>query len=430
MKSSGEKLSLNFIIVWLGQLVSTIGSGLTAFSFGIYVFHKTNTATSYSLIILFAFLPAFLLQPIGGTLSDRIDRRLMMIIGDFGSALGLVFILLMMYSGIDDLWVIYTGVAFSAIFVALQNPAYRASVTDLLDEGAYSRASGLMQMAESSRFLISPIVAGILLSFWNIKNILIIDIFTFITAIAAVFFIRKNLTKSKTNTAHQSFFSDLAEGFKYTFAHKGLFWLLIVASLLTFFVGFFQTLFGPMILSFTDSKTLGTSLTLMASGMLISSIIVGVFSIKKRHLFILSAALAVSGFFYALIGFSTNIIFLVVMGFLFFVSLPFVNTCLDVLIRKNVDNNIQGRIWSIVSVISQFGTVIAFASAGILADYIFNPLFKPDGALAPTFGKITGIGPGRGIAFMFILSGIFIVIISGIIGRIKVIKALDCEHID
>jgi len=109
MELSENNLSKNFIIVWIGQLISSIGSGLSAFALGIYVFQKTHTATSYSLIVLFAFLPSFLLRPIGGTLSDRIDRRLLMIIGDLGSAIGLVFILIMMYAGAEDLWIIYLG---------------------------------------------------------------------------------------------------------------------------------------------------------------------------------------------------------------------------------------------------------------------------------------------------------------------------------
>lgn len=132
-----------------------------------------------------------------------------------------------MYAGIDDLWTIYLGVAVSSLFVAVQNPAYKASVTDLLDAESYSKASGLIQLAESSRYLISPIIAGSLLSFWNIKNILIIDTLTFLVAIAAVFWVRKDLSTGKADANDknkQSFRSDLTEGFRYTFSRKGLLW--------------------------------------------------------------------------------------------------------------------------------------------------------------------------------------------------------------
>lgn len=414
-----------FLIIWCGQLISSIGSGLTAFSLGVYAFEKTQSATVYSLIILFAFLPSYLLKPIGGTLSDRLDRRLMMIIGDLGSAFGLVFILLMFYSGINDIWVIYLGVAASSIFVALQNPAYKASVTDLLDEDAYSKASGLMQLSESSRFLISPIVAGFLLSFMTIENILIVDICTFGFAVLAVFAVKRSVKTDKLKIKKEKFLSDFISGFKYTFSHKGLIWLLSITSVITFAVGFLQALIGPMILAFADSKTLGLIQTISASGMLVTSFLIGVFSKMKKQVSVLSISLAFAGIFYALFGTSTNVVFIISAGFLFFSTLPFVNTSLEVLIRKNVDNQIQGRVWSIVSLISQLGMIIAFAIAGILADTFFNPMFEEGGLLASSVGKIIGTGEGRGIGFMFILSGMLVFALSLIISKINLIRALD-----
>ena len=165
-----------FLIVWFGQFISSIGGGLTAFALGIYVFELTGSATKYSMILLAAFLPSLLLKPIGGTLSDRINRQFLMILGDLGSAAGLIFIIMMMLLGMNDLWVIYLGTVISSIFVAFQNPAYKASVTDLVDKAFYSKASALMQLAESAKFLISPIVAGYLLKIMDIKGIIFIDI--------------------------------------------------------------------------------------------------------------------------------------------------------------------------------------------------------------------------------------------------------------
>lgn len=421
-----EKHSLGrFLIIWGGQLISSIGSGLTAFSLGVYVYEKTQSATVYSLIIFFAFLPSYLLKPIGGTLSDRLDRRLMMIIGDLGSAFGLVFILMMFYSGINAIWVIYLGVATSSVFVAFQNPAYKASVTDLLDEDAYSKASGLMQLSESSRFLISPIVAGFLLSFMSIENILIVDICTFVFAMLAVFAVKNKIKPKSLKIKKGKFFSDFIGGFKYTFSDKGLVWLLSITSIVTFAVGFLQALIGPMILAFADSKTLGVIQTISASGMLVTSFLIGVFSKMKKQVSVLSVSLAFAGIFYALFGISTNVVFIIAAGFLFFSTLPFINTSLEVLIRKNVDNQIQGRVWSIVSLISQLGMIIAFAIAGILADTFFNPMFEDGGLLASTFGKIIGTGEGRGIGFMFVISGTLVNVLSLIISKINLIRALD-----
>ena len=77
-----------------------------------------------------------------------------------------------------------------------------------------------------------------------------------------------------------------------------------------------------------------------------------------------------------------------------------------------------------VYAISQVGYILAFGSAGFLADRLFNPLFYLDGALGSTVGRIIGTGPGRGIGFLFILSGLLVSILALIIGRVKKIRAL------
>lgn len=79
-----------FMVIWLGELISGIGSGMTAFALSIYVYQETGSVTLVSLISLAAFLPTILLSPLGGVLADRYDRRLLMIIGDLFSGLGLM----------------------------------------------------------------------------------------------------------------------------------------------------------------------------------------------------------------------------------------------------------------------------------------------------------------------------------------------------
>src|SRR5690606_39267602 len=168
------KMYARFLIVWAGQLISTIGIGLTAFSLGVYAFETTNSATAEALITLWAFAPNILLRPVGGVLADRYDSRLLMVIGELGVALRLLFIFILLVMNSLELWHIYAGVALSSVFSAVQAPAYRASATDVLEEKDYSKGSGLMQLAESAKFLFSPIIAGVLLSVTTIHIILVI----------------------------------------------------------------------------------------------------------------------------------------------------------------------------------------------------------------------------------------------------------------
>ena len=172
---SNEKSYSKFLLLWSGQFISAIGSGLTSFGLGVYVFKQTGKASAMALVILFAFMPSLLLSAVSGVLADRYDRRLLMVLGDSLSATGLVFILICMLNGGAQFWQICVGVTISSIFSSLLEPAYKATVTDLLTKDQYTKASGLVQVAGSSKYFISPVIAGFLLSVSDIKLLLIIS---------------------------------------------------------------------------------------------------------------------------------------------------------------------------------------------------------------------------------------------------------------
>ena len=105
-----------FILLWMGQLISAIGGGLTSFGLGVYVFEKTGSAAGMALVTLLGFLPTLLLSVPAGVLADRYDRRLLMMIGDGFSAIGVLYILICMMSGESSLIQICIGVFISAVF--------------------------------------------------------------------------------------------------------------------------------------------------------------------------------------------------------------------------------------------------------------------------------------------------------------------------
>jgi hypothetical protein len=181
-----------------------------------------------------------------------------------------------------------------------------------------------------------------------------------------------------------------------------------------------------MLLNLAAAKGAGISQSVCASGMIFGSLVIGLFG-KNRHVKTLSAALFLSGVFFAGLGLSINIIVITAAGFLFFATLPFINTAAEVLVRKNIDNDKQGRVWSIISTVSYLGSIVAFAVAGFLADAVFNPLMESDGALAGTAGMIIGAGKGRGVALMFIISGLMISLIALLIRGNRKISLLE-EH--
>ena len=413
-----------FLMIWSGELISSIGSGMTAFALSVYVYQTTGSATYVSLITLLAYLPTVLLSPLGGVFADRYDRRLLMIIGDLFSGLGLAYVLWNIQAGSDSMLPICIGVTFNAVFVALLEPSFRATITELLTEEEYARASGMVQIAGNAKFLISPALAGILLAVADIRLILLIDIGTFLITVTTVAIVRKSVGKA-VKSKRQSIGREMRLGFAEINKSKGIRILIILMSFVCFFVGILQTLTSPMVLAVSNAETVGIMESLCAVGMLLGSVFIGILGIKKNFSTVLCVAGILSGIFIALTGVNKSIFVTGAGIFLFFLALPFMNTSADVLIRKNIPNELQGRVWGIISLLSQTGTVLAYALSGVLADFVFEPLLSDNGVLSDSIGALIGTGTGRGIGFMLILSGVCIIPAAFAIGRSRSIRSLQ-----
>lgn len=398
-----------FLILWMGQLISSIGGGLTSFGLGVYVFEKTGSAAGMALVTLLGFFPTLLLSVPAGVLADRYDRRLLMMLGDGFSGMGVLFLLICMIRGEASLFQICIGVLISAVFSSLLDPAYKATVSDLLTAEEYSKASGLVSLAGSARYLVSPVIAGILLSVSDIKLLLVIDIGTFLLTVISTFVVKRGI-KAKKNMEQLSFRESLQDGWHAIRERRGVFLLVMVSSLLTLFIGGFQILAEPLILSRADARTLGITETICASGMLVSSLYLGIRGIKAGYVKILSLSLTLAGVCILGFGVFESMVLITLSGFGFFMMLPFANTCLDFLVRTNTSVQVQGRIWGIVGFLSQIGYVIAYGCSGVLADGI---------------AKFGGVSVGRGAGMVIAFAGAALVMISVSILFVKEIRVLE-----
>ena len=419
----------NFYKLWLGELISNIGSGMTAFALSVYVYEKTGSVSYVSLITLLSFMPSIVLSPIGGLLADRYDRRLLMIIGDLFSGLGLVYILWSIQAGEKSIVPIFVGITFSSIFTSLLEPSYRATLTDILEEENYAKASGLIQVAGSAKYLISPVIAGMILSVADIRVILLLDILTFITTCLMIFLVRKSMN-SETQNYKKDSFKGLLEGLFIIKENRGVYFLVIIMFFVCFFMGFIQILIRPMILALSSVKTAGIMESLCAVGLLIGSLWIGIAGIKKNYSKILAVACFFCGIFMSMTGVNENLAIIGISTFLFFSTLPFMNSCADVLVRVSVPNELQGRVWGLISLITQMGTVAAYIISGIMADYVFEPMFNKNGILVENIGIIIGTGKGRGIGFMLILSGIGMLIMAIVIWKNGKIREVSEKCVD
>lgn len=404
--SSGMK---KFLLLWIGELISSIGGGLTSFGLGVYVFQKTGSAAGMALVTLLGFLPTLLFTVPAGVLADRYDRRVLMMVGDGFSGLGILYIFLCMIRGGANLVQICKGVFISAIFSSLLDPSYRATITDLLSKEEFSKASGLVSLAGSARYLFSPIIAGLLLAYHDISLLLLIDVSTFFVTITTTFIVRQGI-KAIQPTEKQSFLESIKGGWSAIHIEKGVFVLVLCSSLITLFLGTLQILVEPMILSFADSKVLGIIETLCASGMLVSGVLLGGIGIKKEYGKVLQISFFMAGIFMIGMSIFENLVSISIFGFFFFATLPICNNCMDYLCRTNIPDALQGRAWGFIGFLSQTGYVIAYAVSGLAADGL---------------GSLSGMGVGRGAAMMIGISGVFLSIVAVTFLRFPSIRELE-----
>lgn len=398
-----------FLLLWSGELVSAVGGGLTSFGLSVYVFRMTGRATDTALVALLAFLPILLLSVPAGVLADRMDRRLLMVIGDGCSAIGIIYILICMMRGGATLTQICIGITISSVFGSLLEPAFRATITDLLEPEEFTKASGIVGLAGSARYLLSPFIAGLLLAVSDIRLLLIIDICTFFLTVSTTLIVRSHLD-TKTEEKNTTFFEDLKEGWGAVAGNKGILVLLIMSSLITLFMGSIQILCEPMILDFSDAGTLGFAETVCASGMLVSGILLGVKGIKKHYVAKLSVSLAGCGLAMIVFGCREQIILITISGFAFFFMLPFANTCLDYLVRVNIPDDLQGRAWGVIGFISQLGYVVAYSLFGIVADSV---------------ARAYRLGVGRGAGYTIMVSGVIMAIVAAVLYLNKHVRSLE-----
>ncbi len=407
-----------FMTIWLGQLVSIIGSGLTGFALAVWIFQETGQATPFALTILFSNLPRLLLSPFAGALADRWNRRRLMILADVGSGLVTVGVLWLLTADILQVWHIYLTAALYSVFAAFQEPAYMASVTMLVPKKELTRANGLLQLGQSAEMLIAPLLAGVLYGLIGFRGIVLIDVFTFLFAVGTLLLVHiPQPTRATSGTAQgageesgSSFSADIVFGWHYLRARVGLFGLLLYFALVNFFLNFAVVLMGPMVLSFSTAAALGSVQTVGGLGMLVGSIGISAWRGPQRRMPAVIAFIALGSLGLFIIGLKSAV-WVVALGlFILMFTVPFASGMSAAVFQTKVAADVQGRVFAIRSMISRSMMPLAFLLAGPLADRVFGPLLREGGVLANgPLGTLVGVGPGRGIGLLFMVSGLILI---------------------
>ncbi len=403
-----------FLIVWVGQFASLIGSALTSFALGVWIYEETGSVTEYALVSVFFALPGILMSPVAGALVDRWNRRWVMLISDAGAACGTLIMALLLSANRLEIGHIYLITAANASFSAFQQPAYVAATTMLVPRRHYARASGLVDLAWAIGYILSPL-AGFLMVSIQLKGIIFIDFATFLVAVVTLLGVRfphpKESAEGKASKG--ILWREAVYGWSYIRARPGLLALLVLFAVANLFNGIATVLIVPLALAFTSADVLGLIGFVSTSGSVVSGVVMAAWGGSRRRIYCVlgfGALYAVATMF---VGIQASVPIIAAALWVVFFSEVFVNGCSQAIWQSKVPPDVQGRVFSIRSMISQSTSPIAYLLAGPLADHVFEPMLSEGGSLAGSVGRVIGIGPGRGIGLMFILMGLLTLLTVG-----------------
>ena len=420
-KDTGRTGMLGFTIIWIGQMLSLLGTTMTGFALTIWAWNLTGQATALALVALFNFLPVVVVSPIAGAVVDRYDRKKIMMLADLAAGLPTVAVLLLYSTGNLQIWNLFITGAIAGAFQAFHFPAYSAAVTMMLRKEQLGRANGMLATAQFVSMIFAPVIAALILSIagftYGLSLVLMFDITTFLLAISMLLFVhipRPPVTeaglKGMGNIWRESLY-----GFRYIYERSSLLGLQLTFFAVNLVGGFSNTLLAPMILARTNDNQviLGSIMSAVGIGGLIGSVVLTVWGGPKRKVHgVLFGMTACSLFGVLLFGLGQDVYIWALTSFLGMLLLPIINGSSQAIWQAKVAPDVQGRVFATRLLIAQISVPLAMMLTGPLADWVFEPAMKEGGSLTTAFGWLIGTGPGAGMALMFVITGILGVLVG------------------
>lgn len=424
----GGKPLTNFGLLWFGQSVSLIGSAISDFALGIWVYQTTGSVLQFALISLAFVLPRLVSAPFAGVLVDRWPRRRVMLLSDCAHALLMSAVLLLAYSGGLQSWHLYWITAVGAVVGSFQQPAYQASLPQLVPAAHLGRANGLVDLAQGVAQLAAPLGGGLLLVWVGLPGIVLLDLLTFFVALATLLLVKMPpLVSVPANTPPTATIwrQVLWAGWRFIRQDRGLWALMLYIAVTVFLIGFAQVLTPPLILSLGNEAMLGLILTIGGVGMLTGGVVMSAWGGPRPRIYglLIFDLLVVVALLMAAL--QTALPLLALAAFLFFVGLPISRSSAQSIWQSKVPPQWQGRVFATRDMLAISATPLAYLVAGPVTDYLFQPLLRDDGRLAATMGRWIGVGPGRGIALLFLVVGLLFLLTNLIAWRTPALRHIE-----
>jgi MFS transporter, DHA3 family, macrolide efflux protein len=417
-----------FIIIICGQLVSNLGSRLTDFGLGVWIFQETHSATSFALSILISALPRIVLAPFIGALVDRWDRRKIMIISDTILAGRTLAVLLILLFGRLSIWQIYVMNAVGSVFESFHGLSWSASTTLLVPKKHLARVNGITQVFGSGTSMLAPALAGVLFVLVGMKGIAAIDLISWAFAVVPLLFVRIPApAKRKVALESPTVLKEVAEGWKYIIKLKGMLFLLLAYSAIGFFGITTEVLRGPYVLYSHGPAEYGIIESVVSIGTLVGGLLLAIIGNPKNAIPIILFSEFLTCVFSILMGAIPAYWVLLVSVFLYYLAISYCDGTIVALWQRKIPPELQGRVFALKDTLTMSLMPLGILCFSPLAEFWMEPNLLPGGAWASNIGRIIGVGKGRGIGFLFIASGLISVIVVALAVANRKVRRIEAE---
>jgi MFS transporter, DHA3 family, macrolide efflux protein len=396
-------------------MVSSIGSYMTYLAIAIWAWKITGSATALSLVAFFSLLPRIAIALFAGIIIDRFNRKYLMILSDTVAAILTIVILLLYITGNLQIQHLYLTAVVNGIFGEIGWLAYSTSIAMIVPKQHYTRASSIGFLVHYSSSIFSAALVGSLYPIIGLVGILVIDIITFTVTIASLLSVHiPQPPHQPGNSDTKTIWLTIAFGFRYILTSSGLCALLIATSLVWFALELEAALYQPMILARTGGNaTVFGSVTAAAGvGGVIGAVAVSIWGGPQRRMKGIVLGIVGAGVSKTLFGLAQMPLVWITAQFFSSLNFPLLGSSNTALWLTKVAPELQGRVFATRSLIEQVVSAIAVLIAGPLADYVFEPAMMPGGSLAPIFGRVLGTGVGAGMALLYVITSICLLMLG------------------
>lgn len=406
-----------FILIWAGQLGSTIGSYMTEFALTLWAWEMTESATTLALVGFFAQLARIPITLVAGLIVDRFNRKRLMMLGDGVAALATVSIALLYLTDSLHIWHLYGAATLNGGFGQVQSLAYQTSISTLVPSSQLTRANSMNSAVHYGAAIFGPALGGVLYPKIGLLGIAGIDVVSFGGAIATLLFCPIPQPPPRDDTALETRFAKFIFGFREVWRQPRLRALLLISTLFWFFHDFGGAVYDPMILSRSNGSAQVLASTASAAGIggVIGAVGLSIWGGPKRRVRGMLAGFIGAGLSKTVFGLGRSPQVWIPAQFCSSLNFPLLGSSETAIWMTRIAPKHQGRVFAANALVQQVVSAGATLMAGPIADRIFESAMQTSGGWADLLSPILVPGPGAGMALLYVMTSIGLLLV-GVVG--------------